>query len=89
MAVYYQQEKQMFTLQTAHTTYQMKVDGFGFLCIYIMEGKLQVMWIIFSRIMTGDFQATLRMRGKTGRIPWMFCRRNIRESAPGITGAVR
>ena len=38
MAVYYQQEKQMFTLQTAHTTYQMKVDGFGFL-LHLYYGR--------------------------------------------------
>lgn len=31
MAIHYQREKRIFTLQTEHTTYQMKVDDFGFL----------------------------------------------------------
>ena len=31
MAVKYQEEDHIFTLQTEHTTYQMKVDEFGFL----------------------------------------------------------
>ena len=31
MAIDYHQKKHIFTLQTAHTTYQMKVDAYGFL----------------------------------------------------------
>ena len=31
MAIFYQQQNRIFTLQTKHTTYQMKVDDFGFL----------------------------------------------------------
>lgn len=31
MAVFYQQQDRTFTLQTNHTTYQMKIDSFGFL----------------------------------------------------------
>ncbi len=31
MAIHYQREKRIFTLHTEHTTYQMKVDDFGFL----------------------------------------------------------
>lgn len=31
MAIYYEQETRVFTLHTEHTTYQMKVDNFGFL----------------------------------------------------------
>ncbi|MCM1136019.1 MAG: alpha-galactosidase [Clostridium sp.] len=38
MAVFYQQEKGLFTLQTNHTTYQMKVDGMGFL-LHLYYGK--------------------------------------------------
>ena len=31
MAIHYQRENRIFTLHTEHTTYQMKVDDFGFL----------------------------------------------------------
>ena len=31
MAIQYQQENQLFSLNTKHTTYQMKVDSKGFL----------------------------------------------------------
>ena len=31
MAILFQEEKRIFTLQTKQTTYQMKVDDFGFL----------------------------------------------------------
>jgi len=31
MAIGFEKEKRTFTLQTTHSTYQMKVDDFGFL----------------------------------------------------------
>lgn len=39
MAIHFQKEKRLFTLQTAHTTYQMKVDDFGFLLHLYYGGK--------------------------------------------------
>ena len=39
MALHFQKEKRLFTLQTAHTTYQMKVDDFGFLLHLYYGGK--------------------------------------------------
>lgn len=38
MAIQYLQEKRIFTLQTEHTTYQMKADKFGFL-LHLYYGK--------------------------------------------------
>ncbi len=41
MAIWYQKENRTFTLQTAHTTYQMKVDDFGFLLHLYYGGKTE------------------------------------------------
>lgn len=41
MAIWYQEENRTFTLQTAHTTYQMKVDDFGFLLHLYYGGKTE------------------------------------------------
>lgn len=38
MGIFYQEKERIFTLQTAHTTYQMKVDDFGFL-LHLYYGK--------------------------------------------------
>lgn len=38
MAIHYWQEKHIFVLQTKHTTYQMKIDKFGFL-LHLYYGK--------------------------------------------------
>lgn len=40
MAINYQHENRIFTLDTAHTTYQMKVDDFGFLLHLYYGGKI-------------------------------------------------
>lgn len=39
MAIYFQKENRTFTLQTTHSTYQMKVDDFGFLVHLYYGGK--------------------------------------------------
>ena len=39
MAICFQEKKHIFTLQTAHSTYQMKVDDFGFLVHLYYGGK--------------------------------------------------
>lgn len=41
MAIYYQQKNKIFTLQTKNTTYQMKVDDFGFLLHLYYGGKIK------------------------------------------------
>ena len=38
MSIYYDEEQQLFTLHTAQTTYQMKVDAFGFL-LHLYYGR--------------------------------------------------
>ncbi len=40
MAIYYQQENRVFSLHTEHTTYQMKIDDFGFLLHLYYGGKI-------------------------------------------------
>ena len=40
MAILYHEEKHIFTLQTTRTTYQMKVDEFGFLLHLYYGGKI-------------------------------------------------
>lgn len=40
MAIHYQQENRMFSLHTEHTTYQMKIDNFGFLLHLYYGGKI-------------------------------------------------
>ena len=40
MAIGYQQENRIFTLDTAHTSYQMKVDDFGFLLHLYYGGRV-------------------------------------------------
>ncbi len=40
MAIYYQEKNHIFTLQTEHTTYQMKVDDFGFLLHLYYGGRI-------------------------------------------------
>lgn len=40
MAIEFQQDEQLFTLNTRHTTYQMKVDRLGFLLhLYYRDRK--------------------------------------------------
>ena len=40
MAIHYQQEEGIFTLHTKHSTYQMKVDAFGFLLHLYYGGRI-------------------------------------------------
>ena len=40
MAIGYQRENRIFTLDTAHTSYQMKVDDFGFLLHLYYGGRV-------------------------------------------------
>ncbi len=60
MAIEFQQENHIFTIQTENTTYQMKVDGFGFL-----------LHLYYGRSVTGnmDYLLTYCDRGFSG-IPY-------------------
>ncbi len=40
MAIHYQQENRIFSLHTVHSTYQMKIDDFGFLLHLYYGGKI-------------------------------------------------
>lgn len=40
MVIHYHQKKRIFTLNTEHTTYQMKVDDYGFLLHLYYGGKI-------------------------------------------------
>ena len=57
MAIYYDQENRIFTLHTKHTTYQMKVDKYGFLLHLYYGGKIQG---------NADYLLTFRDRGFSG-----------------------
>ena len=44
MAIIYNPNKKIFTLHTAHTTYQMQVDPLDICCICTMGKKQTVPW---------------------------------------------
>ncbi len=45
MAIIFNPNKKIFTLQTAHTTYQMQVDRLGYLLhLYYGAKKAHVIW---------------------------------------------
>lgn len=58
MAVTFQQEDKIFTLQTKHTTYQMKVDDFGFLLhLYYgnkISGNMDYLLTYYDRGFSGN-----------------------------------
>lgn len=58
MAIIYQPENHLFTLNTAHTTYQMKVDDFGFLFhLYYggtLSGNLEYLLPFYDRGFSGN-----------------------------------
>ncbi len=60
MAIGFQQESQIFTLDTAHTSYQMKVDDFGFLLHLYYGGR------VYGNM---DYLLTCYDRGFSGN-PW-------------------
>lgn len=89
MAILFQEEKRIFTLQTKQTTYQMKVDDFGFLLhLYYgtkVSGDMDYLLTYYDR----GFREIRMMWGTTGLIPWTFCHRNIRLWEQEITETVR
>lgn len=58
MAIQYQKENRVFTLHTEHTTYQMKVDDFGFLLhLYYggrISGNMDYMLTYYDRGFSGN-----------------------------------
>lgn len=58
MAIEFQQDKQLFTLNTKHTTYQMKVDRLGFLLhLYYGErisGNMDYLLTYYDRGFSGN-----------------------------------
>lgn len=60
MAIHYQHEKRIFTINTKHTTYQMQVDDFGFL-LHLYYGK--------STAGDMDYLLTCYDRGFSGNPP--------------------
>ena len=89
MAILYQEEQRLFTIHTIQSTYQMKVDRFGYLLhLYYgdrSEGSMEYLLTYADR----GFQEIPMRPVRTGPIPWTPFRRNIRSLEPGITGARR
>ncbi len=55
MGIYYQQENRIFTLHTTHTTYQMKVDAFGFLLhMGKISGNMDYLLTYYDRGFSGN-----------------------------------
>lgn len=58
MAIVYEKERQIFTLHTEHTTYQMKVDAFGFLLhLYYggrVSGSMEYLLTFYDRGFSGN-----------------------------------
>ena len=58
MAIQYQEKNKIFTLHTAHTTYQMKVDDYGFLLhLYYGErisGSMEYLLCFYDRGFSGN-----------------------------------
>lgn len=89
MAIIYNPNKKIFTLHTAHTTYQMQVDPLGYLLhLYYGEKTNSSMDYVLTYADRG-FPEILMQRAWTAPIRWMRCHRNIRPLAPGITAISR
>lgn len=81
MAIHYQSENRIFTLHTARTTYQMKVDEFGFLLhLYYGAKVFGSMDYLLTRYDRG-FCGNPPIRAMTGHIQWISSLRNIQAWA--------
>lgn len=85
MAIGFQQESQIFTLDTAHTSYQMKVDDFGFLLHLYYGGRVYGNMDYLLTCYDRGFRETRGMWGTTELTLWMCFLRNIRLWASGIS----
>lgn len=88
MAIHYHQKKRIFTLNTEHTTYQMKVDDYGFLLHLYYGGKISGDMDYLLTYYDRGFPEIRRTQETTGLIPWMCCHRNIRQWESEIIGTV-
>lgn len=85
MAIIYNPNKKIFTLHTAHTTYQMQVDPLGYLLhLYYGEKTNSSMDYVLTYADRG-FPEILMQPVWTAPIRWMRCHRSIRPLAPEIT----
>lgn len=89
MAIVLNEKKDLFTLQTDHTMYQMKVDDCGVL-LHTYYGKKTSVCDYSYLITYADrgFRGILMKKRMTVLIPWMRCLRSILPMAAGITGPV-
>ncbi len=91
MAIIYDPNKKIFTLHTAHTTYQMQVDPLGYLLhLYYGEKTNSSMDYVLTYADRG-FSGNPYAAGmdRTAPIRWMRCHRSIRPLAPEITAISR
>ena len=89
MAIIYNPNKKIFTLHTAHTTYQMQVDPLGYLLhLYYGEKTNSSMDYVLTYA-DRDFPEILMQRAWIAHIRWMRCHRSIRPLAPEITAISR
>lgn len=87
MAIRYQEEQQLFTIHTRQSTYQMKVDRFGYLLhLYYgdrSEGSMEYLLTYADRGFSGNpYESGGDRTYSLDVLP-----RNIRSLVPGITGA--
>ena len=47
MAIIFDENNRLITLNTKNSTYQMKIDEYDFYSIFIMEKEQTEIWIIF------------------------------------------
>ena len=86
MAITYNEATQIFTLQTAGSTYQMMVADTTFYSTFIMAGRWKAArWIICCGVRIPGSQATRMKREATEPFHWISSRRNILRPAWAIT----
>lgn len=86
MAVYYDSQDKIFTLHTTNTTYQMKVDSYGYLLhLYYgahSMGNMEYLLTYVDRGLSGNPYAV----GMDRTYSWMPFPRNIPHWEPATTG---
>ena len=76
MAILYQEEQRLFTIHTIQSTYQMKVDRFGYLLhLYYgdrSEGSMEYLLTYADRGFSGPWNRGLQEHGVTGETGGRF-----------------
>lgn len=88
MAIIFQEEKKIFTLHTKQTTYQFKVDCYGFLIHLYYGKKIQGEMDYLLTFADRGFPVIPTIPDLTGLILWMRCPRSTRVWETVITEAV-